>query len=62
LEIDLPEKPYKYIGSTIGYTNEGFLLSMRKKTVIKSFKHDVEEADQAKTITFWIVWIIIIFT
>ena len=62
LEIDLPEKPYRHIGWQIGYTNEGFLLSMRKKTVIGSFKHDVEEADLAKTITFWIVWIIIIFT
>ena len=38
------------------------MLSMRKKTVIGSFKHDVKEADLAKTITFWIVWIIIIFT
>jgi len=62
LEIDLPEKPYRFIGWQIGYTNEGFLLSMRKKTVIKSFKHDVEDADLAKTITFWTVWIIIIFT
>jgi hypothetical protein len=40
---------------------EGFKLSLRKKTVIKSFKHDVEDASRPKTIIFWVVWIIIIF-
>ena len=61
MEIDLPEKPYKYIGTELGYTIEGFKLSLRKKTVIKSFKHDVEEINRPKTILFWTVWIIIIF-
>lgn len=61
MEIDLPAKPYKFVGFQVGYTIEGMKLSLRKNTVIKSFKHDVEEINRAKTIVFWIVWIIVIF-
>lgn len=57
----MPKKPYQYIGTELGYTIEGFKLSLRKNTVIKSFKHDVEEINRPKTILFWTVWIIIIF-
>lgn len=41
MEIDLPSAPYKYLGYQLGYTIEGFKLSLRKNTVIKSFTHDV---------------------
>lgn len=40
MEIYLPEAPYRYIGYQLGYTVEGFKLSMRKNSVIKNFnKH-----------------------
>jgi hypothetical protein len=61
MEIDLPRAPYQYVGPKMGYTLEGFKLSLRKNTVIKSFRHDAEEINRPKTIIFWIVWVIIIF-
>ena len=60
LQLDLPGS-YEYLGTFLGYILEGFKLSLRKKTVIKSFRHDVEDATQAKTITFWLCWLLVIF-